>query len=41
VRTLRRLPAPLAEAIDACLAEEPAARPTVRDLAAVCAATAD
>ena len=40
VRTLRRLPAPLAEAIDACLAADAAARPTVRELAAVCAATA-
>jgi len=38
VRTLRRLRAPLADAIDACLAADPAARPTVRDLAAVCAA---
>jgi serine/threonine protein kinase len=40
VRTLRRLPGPLAEAIDAGLAEDPAARPTVRDLGAACAAVA-
>jgi serine/threonine protein kinase len=40
VRTLRRLPGPLAEAIDAGLSEDPAARPTVRDLGAVCAAVA-
>jgi eukaryotic-like serine/threonine-protein kinase len=40
VRTLRRLPAPLADAIDAGLSEDPAARPTVRDLGAVCAAVA-
>ena len=40
VRTLRRLPGPLAEAIDAGLSEDPAARPTVRDLGAACAAVA-
>ena len=40
VRTLRRLPAPLADAIDGGLSEDPAARPTVRDLGAVCAAVA-
>lgn len=40
VRTLRRLPAPLAEAIDAGLSADPAARPTVRDLGAACAAVA-
>ena len=40
VRTLRRLPRALAEAIDAGLAEDPAARPTVRDLGAACAAVA-
>jgi serine/threonine protein kinase len=38
VRTLRRLPASLADAIDAGLSEDPASRPTVRDLGAVCAA---
>jgi eukaryotic-like serine/threonine-protein kinase len=40
VRTVRRLPRALAEAIDAGLAEDPAARPTVRDLGAACAAVA-
>jgi serine/threonine protein kinase len=40
VRSLRRLPAPLAEAIDAGLSADPAARPTVRDLGAACAAVA-
>jgi len=40
VRTVRRLPRVLAEAIDAGLAEDPAARPTVRDLGAACAAVA-
>jgi serine/threonine protein kinase len=40
VRSLRRLPAPLAAAIDAGLAEDPAARPSVRDLGAACTAAA-
>jgi serine/threonine protein kinase len=40
VRSLRRLPEPLAAAIDAGLAEDPAARPTVRDLGAACTAAA-
>ena len=37
----RRLPAPLAEAIDAALADAPEDRPRVRELAAACAAVAD
>jgi eukaryotic-like serine/threonine-protein kinase len=41
VRALRRLPAAVAEAIDACLAEDPAARPSLRDVAAACAAVAE
>jgi hypothetical protein len=40
VRAQRRLPAPLAEAIDSARAEAPADRPTVRELAASCAAAA-
>jgi eukaryotic-like serine/threonine-protein kinase len=40
VRSMRRLPGPLADAVDASLAADPAARPSVRDLAAVCAALA-
>jgi eukaryotic-like serine/threonine-protein kinase len=40
VRTRRRLPGTLAEAIDAALLEDPADRPTVQDLGAVCAAAA-
>jgi serine/threonine protein kinase len=40
VRTLRRLPASLSEAIDAALADAPADRPRVRELAAACAAAA-
>jgi eukaryotic-like serine/threonine-protein kinase len=40
VRSLRRLPGPLAEAIDAGLATDPAARPSVRDIGAACAALA-
>jgi eukaryotic-like serine/threonine-protein kinase len=40
VRTLRRLPASLAEAIDAALADAPGDRPGVRELAAACAAAA-
>src|SRR4051812_16698730 len=40
VRAHRRLPAPLAEAIDSARAEAPADRPTVRELAASCAAAA-
>ncbi|POX49642.1 serine/threonine protein kinase [Streptomyces sp. Ru71] len=34
VRSRRRLPAPLAAAVDACLRPDPAARPTVAELAA-------
>jgi serine/threonine protein kinase len=41
VRTLRRLPASLAEAIDAALADAPEDRPRVRELAAACAALAE
>jgi serine/threonine protein kinase len=40
VRALRRLPASLAEAIDAALADAPGDRPRLRELAAACAATA-
>jgi serine/threonine protein kinase len=40
VRSVRRLPRPLAAVIEACLAEDPAARPAVRDVAAACAAAA-
>jgi serine/threonine protein kinase len=40
VRALRRLPGPLATAIDGCLSEDPRARPVLRDLGAVCAAAA-
>jgi eukaryotic-like serine/threonine-protein kinase len=40
VRTHRRLPPTLAAAIDAALSEDPADRPSVRDLAASCAALA-
>jgi hypothetical protein len=40
VRTLRRLPATLAEAIDAALSDAPEDRPRVRELAAACAAAA-
>jgi serine/threonine protein kinase len=40
VRTLRRLPASLAEAIDAALSDAPEDRPRVRELAAACAAAA-
>ncbi|MEA2383792.1 MAG: eukaryotic-like serine/threonine-protein kinase [Solirubrobacteraceae bacterium] len=40
VRAHRRLPAPLVEAIDAARAEAPPDRPTVRELAASCAAVA-
>jgi serine/threonine protein kinase len=40
VQALRRLPAPLTEAIDAALSEAPGDRPTVRELAASCAAVA-
>jgi len=41
VRIHRRLPGPLAAAIDAALAEAPADRPAVRELAATCAAVAE
>jgi hypothetical protein len=41
VRTLRRLPGSLAEAIDAVLSHAPEDRPRVRELAAACAAAAD
>lgn len=34
IRTLRRLPAPLADAVDACLEPDPARRPTIAELAA-------
>jgi serine/threonine protein kinase len=34
IRTLRRLPAPLANAVDACLESDPARRPTIAELAA-------
>jgi serine/threonine protein kinase len=40
VRTLRRLPASLAEAIDAALSDAPEDRPRIRELAAACAAAA-
>ena len=40
VRSLRRLPGPLAEAIDAGLQTDPAARPSVRDIGAACTAVA-
>jgi eukaryotic-like serine/threonine-protein kinase len=40
VRTHRRLPPPLAEAIDGALSAAPEDRPTVRELAASCAAVA-
>jgi eukaryotic-like serine/threonine-protein kinase len=40
VRSLRRLPASLAEAIDAALADAPGDRPRVRELGAACAAAA-
>jgi len=40
VRTHRRLPATLSEAIDASLAEAPADRPSVREVAASCAIAA-
>ena len=32
IRTLRRMPAPLATALDACLTDLPAARPTIAEL---------
>jgi eukaryotic-like serine/threonine-protein kinase len=41
VRTFRRLPPSLAEAIDAALADAPEDRPRVRELAATCAAVAE
>jgi eukaryotic-like serine/threonine-protein kinase len=34
IRTLRRLPAPLADAVDACLERDPALRPQIAELAA-------
>jgi serine/threonine protein kinase len=40
VRSLRRLPVSLAEAIDAALSEAPGDRPRVRELGAACAAAA-
>src|SRR4051812_13733092 len=40
VRSLRRLPASLAEAIDAALSDAPGDRPRVRELGAACAAAA-
>jgi serine/threonine protein kinase len=33
IRTLRRVPAPLAEAVDSCLEPDPARRPTIAELA--------
>jgi eukaryotic-like serine/threonine-protein kinase len=41
VRTLRRLPPSLADAIDAALSDAPEDRPRVRELAAACAAAAE
>jgi hypothetical protein len=38
VRSARRLPAPLADAIDACLEPDPTARPRVGELVAACEA---
>jgi serine/threonine protein kinase len=38
IRSLRRLPAPLASIVDACLEPEPAERPSVADLSAALAA---
>jgi serine/threonine protein kinase len=38
VRTLRRLPAGLADAVDACLERDPADRPSLDELIAACAA---
>jgi eukaryotic-like serine/threonine-protein kinase len=38
LRSVRRLPGPLSNVIEACLAEDPAARPALREVGAVCAA---